>query len=83
MTLLALAPIALHERGGVTVLRVLPGVEQLLDPARTAVVGQQRQPQLRVGIPFVALQQVPEVAEAEPQVGAAIVQLRRGQTGLV
>src|SRR5207244_7135575 len=53
LRLLAFPPVAFHERRRIAVLRILPGVEQLLDPARPAVVRQQGQPQLRVGVPFV------------------------------
>ena len=52
----------------IAVLRIPPRVEQFLHLARTAVVGKQRQAQLRLGCALVALQQVSQVAEPEPEV---------------
>src|SRR5256712_12545457 len=77
--LLSLASVALHEGGRVAVLGIPPRVEQLRHPAWTAVVGEQRQVQPTV----VAVQQVVQVAEAEPQVGVALVQLARRASSLV
>src|SRR5256885_12194014 len=77
--LLSLASVALHERRRIAVLGIPARVEQLRHPARSAVVGEQRQ----VQPPAVALQQIVQVAEPEPQVGVALVQLARRETRLV
>src|SRR5213593_4445435 len=79
----AFASIAFHERRGVAVLRIASGVEQLLHLPGSAVVGEQRQPQLRFRIAVVTLQQIAQVAEPETQVGAAVVQLLRREPRLV
>src|SRR3989442_198559 len=79
----AFASIAFHERRGVAVLRIASGVEQLLYLPGPAVVGEQRQPQLRFRIAVVTLQQIAQVAEPETQVGAAVVQLLRREPRLV
>src|SRR3989449_8693616 len=74
--LLSLASVALHERRRIAVLGIPARVEQLRHPARSAVVGEQRQ----VQPPAVALQQIVQVAEPQPQGGVALVQLARRGT---
>src|SRR5438034_11654080 len=81
--LLALPPIAFHNVRRIAVLRIPPRVEQFLHLARTAVVGKQRQAQLRLGCALVALQQVSQVAEPEPEVRVPVVQLLHRKPGLV
>src|SRR5207237_10322268 len=82
-TYLAFPTIPLHECGRIAVLRVLPGVEQLLHPAGPTVVRQQREAQLRVGVALVPLQQVAQVAEAQAQVGVTLEELGGGEPRLV